>query len=892
MTHHPSRESTLRVTFQTRAAQFFRKLAFRTRKRPGRKPTISTSSAASHVDDLPRSRSVDVPHKRTASSQIFGYRLDDTSNPTDTDDSSQDAPSSDNTPRQLRRHSTYDILSRYVSLHPRSAAKTPSFPGRQTISEATVAEYRAGAAPLSIPSTSPPDASMSSRSSDGSYSGIDHRGTAAPPQAPSQQDPSLAQEHSIDTSQTPRPSETTAFSGDHIVTTAPESLPSAAPPAKLISPSPDIEPPEQTLDSTDRSSDSVQGRRSVVPQLSTSLPPPFRVTERGARLSPSVATRQPLPILTLPPLPPPTPVASTSSRPRARLRSMPSLTIHGHSGADHEANHDTASLGGSDGDEDDEDDFELVDPLDPPESDEDEEDAPHAGPSTSRPLTSSSASDDGSSSAAGPSNAGSSSPATPMRPITADYFHSKAFAKSPQRLPQFPASPQPFSPKTPLSVVTHQLNGGAMAGPSRASPSSDLHSGLYRVASRSMIDLSTSSRRNHSRTPSNAPSISGATMRTVETAETNETERLIDRLLRRNSMPNYHIPRCDPPPYPSFERYQREPHEDVLVHTLVQQREDEERERLPPYSNSLYLAAVMPRKMEFVSPGIQAKDRKWRRVLCELEGTTFRVYKCPPGIGGTGVFGDWWERRVGAGDKAVPAGSSTHQPPSPGRRDETSDQTQAQKVGMDRPSTASSVRNRPASMMMQRSGSQSSRGTDLIAATSRAARRASGGSFLTSFRSTASAGRGSRSLSREPGAATPTHSDRPESRAGTLELVPVDAHDNHSEASSESHDANSGQAGAPVPVTATPPQPRPASRLSFLPTGRSQYRNSSTGTVEDLRPCKRDLIRAYTLQYAESGLGNDYLKRKNVIRVRLEGEQFLLQAPDIPSVVEWVEVSG
>ncbi|KAG1876874.1 hypothetical protein C8R48DRAFT_591354 [Suillus tomentosus] len=55
------------------------------------------------------------------------------------------------------------------------------------------------------------------------------------------------------------------------------------------------------------------------------------------------------------------------------------------------------------------------------------------------------------------------------------------------------------------------------------------------------------------------------------------------------------------------------------------------------------------------------------------------------------------------------------------------------------------------------------------------------------------------------------------------------------------------------------------------------------------KPGKGDLIRAYTLQHAESGLGNDYFKRKNVIRVRLEGEQFLLQAADVPSVVEWIE---
>ncbi|EEB98276.1 hypothetical protein MPER_02245, partial [Moniliophthora perniciosa FA553] len=54
-------------------------------------------------------------------------------------------------------------------------------------------------------------------------------------------------------------------------------------------------------------------------------------------------------------------------------------------------------------------------------------------------------------------------------------------------------------------------------------------------------------------------------------------------------------------------------------------------------------------------------------------------------------------------------------------------------------------------------------------------------------------------------------------------------------------------------------------------------------------PDKEDLIKAYTLQNAESGLGNDYVKRKNVIRVRMEGEQFLIQARDVPEVVSWIE---
>jgi hypothetical protein len=67
----------------------------------------------------------------------------------------------------------------------------------------------------------------------------------------------------------------------------------------------------------------------------------------------------------------------------------------------------------------------------------------------------------------------------------------------------------------------------------------------------------------------------------------------------------------------------------------------------------------------------------------------------------------------------------------------------------------------------------------------------------------------------------------------------------------------------------------------------SQYGAAGTDVPE---PNSADLIRAYTLQHAESGLGNDYVKRKHVIRVRLEGEQFLLQARDVGDVVDWIEV--
>ena len=51
------------------------------------------------------------------------------------------------------------------------------------------------------------------------------------------------------------------------------------------------------------------------------------------------------------------------------------------------------------------------------------------------------------------------------------------------------------------------------------------------------------------------------------------------------------------------------------------------------------------------------------------------------------------------------------------------------------------------------------------------------------------------------------------------------------------------------------------------------------------------LVKQYTLQNAESGLAADYVKRKNVVRVRSEGEQFLLQTDDARDVVDWIEVS-
>jgi hypothetical protein len=281
-------------------------------------------------------------------------------------------------------------------------------------------------------------------------------------------------------------------------------------------------------------------------------------------------------------------------------------------------------------------------------------------------------------------------------------------------------------------------------------------------------------------------------------------------------MPTFN-PSSEPPPYPSFAQYHS------LKQPIVVPREEEGREKLPPYSNEIYHTAIMPRKMEFTAPGVQAKDRKWRRVLCVLQGTAFKVYQCPRSVAGVGILEDWWEKRVGVGD--VSAAPNIAPPAS-----------------------------------VENSSSRSVK-TDLTANPNlvwppRSSEPASNGSTVGNWNL-----RGSSSDLLQPSSQSHSHH---------LSLTPDVGSSGHASSFSL---ASSG----------------------LLPTSTSQSTISSFSQTTDpskLKPAKSSLIRAYTMQNAESGLGNDYMKRKNVIRLRLEGEQFLLQAVDVTSVVEWIEVRG
>lgn len=75
-----------------------------------------------------------------------------------------------------------------------------------------------------------------------------------------------------------------------------------------------------------------------------------------------------------------------------------------------------------------------------------------------------------------------------------------------------------------------------------------------------------------------------------------------------------------------------------------------------------------------------------------------------------------------------------------------------------------------------------------------------------------------------------------------------------------------GEYGAPIPEAAS---------------AGSTFLNEARAKVKSGLPLGgNQLLRNYSLQNAESGLAADYIKRKHVVRVRAEGEQFLIQAKD------------
>ncbi|KAK4056863.1 hypothetical protein OIO90_002113 [Microbotryomycetes sp. JL221] len=89
------------------------------------------------------------------------------------------------------------------------------------------------------------------------------------------------------------------------------------------------------------------------------------------------------------------------------------------------------------------------------------------------------------------------------------------------------------------------------------------------------------------------------------------------KLERRRSM--YELPTA-PPEYSAV--YSRSGQQQ-----LVFPREEEGAECLPSYTCAIHFEGYLPRKMEFTSPGVQAKDRSWKRSYMVLHGTSIKFYK-------------------------------------------------------------------------------------------------------------------------------------------------------------------------------------------------------------------------------------------------------------------------
>ena len=680
---------------------------------------------------------------------------------------------------------------------------------------------------------------------------------------------------------------------------------------------------------TGQISPGLSDRRNLAPRLAT-LPPPMMASymaKGSARLTPSIPSRQPpMPVFSLPPLPPVTP-SQQSPRPRqqAPLRSIPALPMRGPSEDDQDdADHENAML-----DEEEEEEMDAEEEADASPSagadegaasDEEMEDSTETGsPETSQSrgdrvgglpeIEASRLQAEVTESLRGtvyftpkPGDATAHTPR--LRPgssssAATDYFTSKRPDKDKQAdRPDSPVrTPRPAdffsSPVLRTPALGHASNLAGM-------PGSPGHPGLYRLGSRSMVDLLSMSnkgketalspsmgadvapeQRKNKPLPGSPPMQDNDQGTPKPAAVPQDVLPSTPTLRRQRSMPIYKVS-SDPPPYPDF--HPRRPGPAILP------RDEEGQERLPSYSNAVYLAAVMPRKVEFAAPGVQARDRKWRRVLCVLEGTAFRVYKCPPGVAGVSAIESWWEKKVGVGDITVVntgavtqsgirvsavrgraenerTGKEDADPASPEPDTRLNDPPPPPPVQQAPAPTRSKLR--LASNLLHPNRSNNAKGNSTPSRLS-----------VSSSLSTTSA------LTQPRQSVEPTQDDH-----SSISVVPrASSETPSSRRTSFVSNATSPRSATSNRSSALSP-PASDSSSSFFRTRLLHSSPPADGGARPLpEPNPKDHIRTYTLQHAESGLASDYGKRKNVIRVRMEGEQFLLQAPDVAAVIDWIEV--
>jgi hypothetical protein len=305
----------------------------------------------------------------------------------------------------------------------------------------------------------------------------------------------------------------------------------------------------------------------------------------------------------------------------------------------------------------------------------------------------------------------------------------------------------------------------------------------------------------------------------------------------------------------------------------------------------VHIEGNLSRKMEFSAPGVQSRDRSWKKYYFILRGTSLFVYKFDPHrfpVKDAGpsapVVEDIPEteseehlhvhvppeqRRNSISSAAGPgaANSLAAAAAANARRASMSMSTdangvrrpsigtvgpQGQGAGLIIPSSGSDRRGSVTSIGRDRAGSVSGPGGP---SAEFGARRGSGAGLPNGAGSSSTLGTGL-------GIATGTASS----------LVPSGSNSTVGGGGGEKDSAIFS--GAPKPKA--PPVAHPPST------------SATTNALAHFQT--NHLVRQYTLQNAESGLAADYVKRKNVVRVRSEGEQFLLQTDGAREVVDWIEV--
>ncbi|BEI98408.1 hypothetical protein CcaverHIS631_0307070 [Cutaneotrichosporon cavernicola] len=240
---------------------------------------------------------------------------------------------------------------------------------------------------------------------------------------------------------------------------------------------------------------------------------------------------------------------------------------------------------------------------------------------------------------------------------------------------------------------------------------------------------------------------------------------------------------------------------------VVDPREEEGHERLPPYWCGVHIEGTLSRKMEFIQPGVQARDRAWKKHYFVLHGTALFVYKFDP----TKVPLRMGEPYLTADENESYCYLHVHLAPDHHRASLPS-QNPVQAIKQARRATV---------------GQEAAPRINAFATALSNARRGTVGSR------------------------TPTRYDQgPESKDRTLFEPPR---------------RQSGGADSVASSTASAPI---ASHMPFA---------------------HNVLVHVYSMQGAESGLAADYKKRLHCVRLRVQGQQFMLQTDTARQCVQWIE---